>query len=41
MTMANPNRDNWDRFTGDSDEPEWDIEDDSDECVEDDYSEQA
>jgi len=25
-------RDNWDRFTGDSDEPEWDIEDDSDEC---------
>jgi len=27
-------KDNWDRFDGDSTEPEWDIETDSDECVE-------
>lgn len=25
-------KDNWDRFDGDSTEPEWDIEIDSDEC---------
>jgi len=34
---TNP-KDNWDRFDGDSTEPEWDIETDSDECAEDDYS---
>ena len=31
-------KDNWDRFDGDSTEPEWDLETDSDECDEDDYS---
>lgn len=31
-------KDNWERFDGDSTEPEWDIEADSDECVEDEYN---
>ncbi len=29
--MAKIPQDNWDRFIGDSDEPEWDLEADSDE----------